>query len=161
MESKVSSVIDRLQLQPHPEGGYYREVFRSGSVVNPSDERETRSALTSIYFLIVDGGNSRWHRLRSDEVWHFIEGAPVELLQVDGELDRLERYVLGSATEGLEPVASVPAGAWQAARTAGSYSLVGCTVSPGFDFADFRLLADEPQLAAVLRDRYPDLAVLI
>ena len=161
MESKVASLIDRLQLQPHPEGGYYREVFRSGSTVNPSDEREARSALTSIYFLLVDSEFSRWHRLGSDEIWHFIEGSPVELLQLDGEFRRLERHVLGSAAEALEPVASVPAGDWQAARTTGPYTLVGCTVGPGFDFADFRLLSDEPQLAEQLREQLPDLAALI
>ena len=161
MESKVASLIDRLQLEPHPEGGYYREIFRSGSSVKPNDEREARSALTSIYFLLVDGEFSRWHRLQSDEVWYFVEGAPVELFQLDGGLDRLERRVLGSATAALDPVASVPAGSWQASRTTGSYTLVGCTVGPGFDFADFRLLADEPQLAEQLREQYPDLAALI
>jgi len=161
LESKVASLIDRLQLEAHPEGGYYREIFRSGSTVDPSDGREARSALTSIYFLLVDGEVSRWHRLRSDEAWHFIEGSPVELFRLDGELGRLERHVLGSAADALEPVATVPAGAWQAARTTGSYTLVGCTVGPGFDFADFRLLADEPHLAAKLREQYPDFASLV
>ena len=161
MESKVASLIDKLQLRPHPEGGYYREIFRSPSAVIPNDEREARSALTSIYFLLVDGGPSRWHRLRSDEVWHFIEGAPVEMFRLDDQLARLEQQVLGSAAENDEPVALVPAGSWQAARTTGPYTLVGCSMGPGFDFADFRLLADEPQLAAQLRERFPDLTALI
>ncbi len=161
MEPKVASLIEKLQLESHPEGGYYREIFRSGSDVSPSDERESRPALTSIYFLLVDGEFSRWHRLRSDEVWHFIEGSPVELLRLDGDFSRLERGVLGSATDALEPVASVSAGSWQAARTMGSYSLVGCTVGPGFDFADFELLAEEAQLAERLQELYPDLAALI
>jgi predicted cupin superfamily sugar epimerase len=161
LEPKVASLIEKLQLESHPEGGYYREIFRSGSDVSPSDERESRPALTSIYFLLVDGEFSRWHRLRSDEVWHFIEGSPVELLRLDGDFSRLERGVLGSATDALEPVASVSAGSWQAARTMGSYSLVGCTVGPGFDFADFELLAEEAQLAERLQELYPDLAALI
>ncbi len=161
MESTVASLIDRLGLQPHPEGGYYREIYRSVASVTPSDERGARAALTSILFLLVDGGPSRWHGLRSDEIWHFIEGAPAELLQLDGELADSRRRVLGPSGENAEPVASVPAGSWQAARTLGSYTLVGCTVGPGFEFGDFRLLADEPELAEELRQRFPDLVSLI
>jgi len=125
-------------------------VFRSRGTVEPDDGRGRRSALTSIYFLLPAGAVSRWHRVKSDEAWHYAEGAPVELLQLSAEEHRIERIRLGPYEHDQRPVHCVPAGAWQAARSLGDYTLVGCTVGPGFDYADFELLADRSELATRL-----------
>lgn len=138
--SRSDDLIAALGLQPHPEGGWYAEVFRSASTVQPADARGTRSALTTIYFLLTAGQTSRLHRVVSDEVWHFYEGNPLELTVAPGDLATLSRVTLGPAGESSAPVHAVPAGFWQGARPVGAYALVGCTVGPGFDFADFELL---------------------
>jgi predicted cupin superfamily sugar epimerase len=139
MDPKAARLIHELDLRPHPEGGYYREVFRSCREVQPLDARPARSALTTIYFLLVEGQVNRWHRVASDEVWHFYEGVPVELFWIDAK-EVVHRELLGRLEDGGRPVHTVPAGCWQAARPTGSYALVGCTVGPGFDFADFEML---------------------
>ena len=159
---RAAELIATLDLRPHPEGGHYAEVFRSPSRVSPSDARGERSALTTIYFLMTAGAQSRWHRVDSDEVWHFYEGDPLELLELDARATTLARHRLGSV-DGIaqRPVQTIPAGAWQAARTLGDYTLVGCTVGPGFDFADFRLLADEPAVADAVRGAWPMVAPLV
>ncbi len=158
MHPRAAELVRLLDLKPHPEGGHFREVFRSTRSVRPADGRGDRSALTAITFLLAAGEFSRWHRLASDEVWHHGEGDPLELFALDAGLERCERRVLGA---GREPVAGIPAGCWQAARPAGAYALAGCTVGPGFDFADFRMLADDPAAAGILRRRFPDLAGLL
>ncbi len=145
-----------LGLVQHPEGGYYREVYRSDTVVQRMDGREHRPALTTIYFLLPAGAVSRWHRVRSDEVWHFYEGAPLELWTAPPPGDTVHRSALGPLDGTQEPVRTVPADWWQAARSTGAYSLVGCTVGPGFDFSDFVLAADQPA-AEVLRKHQPEL----
>jgi predicted cupin superfamily sugar epimerase len=157
MHERAAQLIETLELRPHPEGGYYREVFRSASVVQPDDGRGVRSALTTIYFLLTDETRSRWHRVSSDEVWHLYEGGPLELLELHSH--QLVTHRLARVDDGDgAPVHTVPAGVWQAARTLGPYTLAGCTVAPGFDYADFHLLADEPGLATSLRARWPVLA---
>jgi predicted cupin superfamily sugar epimerase len=138
--SRAEELTAALGLRPHPEGGWYAEVFRSASTVQPADLRGTRSALTTIYFLLTAGQASRLHRVASDEVWHFYEGEPLELTTAPGDLASLSRTTLGPAGHASAPVYTVPAGVWQGARPLGAYTLVGCTVGPGFDFADFELL---------------------
>ncbi|MGE0393403.1 MAG: GNAT family N-acetyltransferase [Vicinamibacterales bacterium] len=138
--SRAEELIAELGLQPHPEGGWYAEVFRSTSPVQPADGRGVRSALTTIYFLLTAGQTSRLHRVTSDEVWHFYEGDPLELTIAPGDLVSRSLTTLGPAGASSAPVCTVPAGCWQAARPLGAYTLVGCTVGPGFDFADFELL---------------------
>ena len=101
-------------------------------------ERGPRSALTTIYYLLEQGQLSRWHVVESDEVWHFYGGAPLELLAYEPRLRVLRRNVLGANSESI---GVIEAGVWQAARSLGAYSLVGCTVGPGFEFADFRFVA--------------------
>lgn len=153
---RVHDLIARLGLRPHPEGGHYGERFRSRVTVRAAGRDETRSALTTIHFLLAAGERSRWHRVRgADEAWHFYEGEPLELLWV--EEGALRRHRLGPVPSGASPgeasdgpVAVVPAGCWQAARPLGAYALVGCSVGPGFDFADFDLLADVPDERARL-----------
>ena len=121
----------------------------------------SRDALTAIYFLLSAGAYSRWHRVLADEAWHFFEGDPLELLWLDEARGDCVRRVLSDVEAERRPLAVVPAGCWQAARPMGAYALVGCSVGPGFDFADFALLADHPTEAAAVRERFPDLAVLV
>ena len=128
----AAEVIALLDLKPHPEGGHYRETFR--------DPREVdgRSVGTAIYFLLAEGQRSHWHFIGAAELWHFYEGAPLELEIVAGE--RRETVILGpDLGAGQRPQAVVPTAAWQAARTLGTWTLVGCTVAPGFDFAGFEM----------------------
>ena len=162
MPPRAGDLIDALGLQPHPEGGYYREIFRSADSVQPADGRGARAALTTIYFLLPAGSVSRWHRVASDEAWHLYEGGPLELLQLDPSGGNLERHLLAPLGDGAgAPAHVVPAGCWQAARPLGDYALAGCTVGPGFDFADFRLLAEDAAAAAAMRKDWPTLAALI
>jgi len=161
MESRATQLIERLGLTPHPEGGYYRELFRSGVTVNPADGRGRRTALTTIYFLLPADAISRWHRVQSDEVWHYYEGAPLELLLMPANNPTVERAVLGPCNGSQAPVYWVPAGWWQAARSLGEYTLVGCTVGPGFEYIDFELLADSPELAERLSRTSPEIRPLV
>ncbi|MGE5175377.1 MAG: cupin domain-containing protein [Hyphomicrobiales bacterium] len=161
MSDRPADLIRVLGLVAHPEGGYFREIFRSPREVAAPGGAGTRSAITTIYFLLVGGKPSRWHVVRSDEVWHHVEGAPLELLTAEPATFRAERMRLGPVGAGTEPVRAVPAGHWQAARTTGAYTLAGCTVGPGFDFADFALLRDDAGAAARLRRALPDLVELL
>ena len=125
-------IINLLDLQPHPEGGFYRETFR--------DPREVdgRSVGTAIYFLLTEGEGSHWHQVDAAELWHFYEGAPLELEIAQDTVRR--KVTLGNDIKaGQRPQAVVPTRAWQAAKTTGAWSLVGCTVAPGFDFAGFEM----------------------
>ncbi len=155
VSARARELIARLQLAPHPEGGHYRQIYRSADRVQPADDRPPRAALTTIYFLLDATQHSRWHRVRSDEVWHFYEGEPLELLVADPAMRRVESVMLGSTDE-TDRVHVVQAGWWQAARPHGAYALVGCTVAPGFEFADFDFLADVESL----RRARPDLVAL-
>ena len=139
-EIQARTLIDELYLRPHPEGGHYREIFRSSESVRTT--RGTRCAITAIYYLLERDQISRWHVVEADEIWHFYEGAPLELLAYDPGTRKLVRCVLGSMKDGHERLAVIRKGIWQAARSLGDYSLVGCNVGPGFAFEDFRLVAD-------------------
>ena len=139
------SLIAQLGLQPHPEGGWYREIHRSSQAISRSDG-QARSALTTILFLLHAGEISCWHRVSAaDETWHFAGGDPLELLTLPPAGGEVQRHCLGPAEHGLTPVAVVEANWWQAARCTGTWSLVSCCVGPGFDFADFSLLRDLPE----------------
>jgi len=130
----ASDVIRLLDLKPHPEGGHFREMFRDKRQVDGE-----RAASTAIYFLLVRGERSHWHRVDAVEMWHWYAGAPLdlEIAQSDG---RIERVTLGNDLAlGERPQAAVSAHAWQAAQTLGDWTLVGCTVAPGFDFSGFEL----------------------
>ena len=161
MDARGEALVRDLGLQRHPEGGWFREVFRSPLRVAPADGRPERCALTVIHFLLAQGETSRWHRVASDEAWSWIEGAPLELFRMHERLDQSERLVLGPPGEGASPVQVVPAGDWQAARTTGAYTLVSCAVGPGFEFADFEMLSDLPDLAAEAVRRFPEAADLV
>jgi uncharacterized protein len=129
----ASDVIRLLALKPHPEGGHFRETFRD-TVTG------ARAASTAIYFLLARGERSHWHRVDAAEVWHHYAGAPLALKIATSEQGPIERVTLGSDLRAGElPQAVVPAGAWQAAESHGDWSLVGCTVAPGFEFKGFTL----------------------
>lgn len=150
--SDVKSIIDKLNLSPHPEGGYYRECYKSKQEVILPDESK-RSAGTGIYFLLAEGQLSDWHRVRWDELWHFYDGDSLILEIIDQE-GRLQKLKLGDGlADKVGFLRLVPQNCWQRAYTTGEYSLVGCTVSPGFEFEDFEMI--EPQKLA---QEYPDLS---
>ncbi|WP_214110543.1 cupin domain-containing protein [Acrocarpospora catenulata] len=137
-------LAEELGLVPHPEGGWFREVWRSPVAFQPPGYPGARSSATSIYFLLEPGEESVWHVVRSAELWFWHRGGPLVLtLGGDGAAPGAETaVVLGPDVAGGQvPQALVPAGTWQAARPAGEEGvLVSCVVSPGFDFADFRML---------------------
>jgi predicted cupin superfamily sugar epimerase len=129
----AADIITRLDLKPHPEGGHYRETFRDSSV-----DTDGRSRSTAIYFLLARGERSHWHRVDATEVWHYHAGDALTLRIADGGGTR--SITLGpDIAVGAVPQAIVPARAWQAAESTGDWTLVGCTVAPGFEFASFEL----------------------
>jgi predicted cupin superfamily sugar epimerase len=156
---RARAVIVRLDLKPHPEGGWYREIYRSSTSVQTT--RGARSAITAIYYLLEREQISRWHVVEADEIWHFYEGAPLELLAYDPEPHALARHVLGNTTDDHERVAVMRQGVWQAARSLGDFSLVGCSVGPGFDFEDFRFVASLPDHRGHFEDTLEPFAVLL
>jgi len=129
----AAEMIARLDLKPHPEGGHYRETFR-----DPACDAQGRARSTAIYFLLAHGERSHWHRIDAVEVWHYYAGHTLALQVADDSGQRRVRLGPDLAT-GEVPQATVPAQAWQAAETTGDWTLVGCTVAPGFDFAGFEL----------------------
>lgn len=126
--------VKKLGLKRHPEGGYYIETYRSGTQIDVL-ALGRRSAGTAIYYLLERGQFSAFHRIRSDEIWHFYAGSPLVLHVIDRQ-GRLEKIALGRQGK-MQAVVS--AGCWFSASASGPYSLVGCTVAPGFDFRDFEL----------------------
>ncbi|MFC2151934.1 flotillin-like FloA family protein [Bacteroidota bacterium] len=148
----VKKIIEKYQLEPHPEGGYYCEIYRSDQEVKSFANRENRNAVTHIYFLLKEGQVSRFHKVLHDEIWNFYEGSPLKLIEFDG--DNIKETILGQ--ENGTYVSVVKGGVFQAAETTGIYTLVGCSVAPGFDFKDFSFLDDEPQLLSNLKNQFPD-----
>jgi len=133
----ADEVIALLGLAPHPEGGHFRETFRDPVSVNG-----TRAASTAIYFLLREGEVSRWHRVDAAEAWHWYAGAPLLLAIADGA-GRRTTTLGADLAAGQRPQAVVPAHAWQQAHSLGTWTLVGCTVAPGFEFAAFELAPPE------------------
>ena len=150
----ADDVIRLLDLKPHPEGGHFRETFRDLPTTPPQRGRKiknpppqagearvgvARAASTAIYFLLARGERSHWHRVDAAEIWHWHAGAPLEL-DIACASGRRERVTLGNdLAAGERPQGIVPAHAWQSAQTLGDWTLVGCTVAPGFEFARFEL----------------------
>ncbi len=151
--TRAQELIQRLGLQPHPERGFFVETYRAPLALNGLPHGAPRAASTAIYFLIAREAPSTYlHRLRSDEIFHFYEGGPLDVLLLGpGETSAVRRLGTDLAA-GERPQIVIPAGTWFAAELAdgASHCLFGCTVAPGFDFADFELAAG-PELAA----RYP------
>ncbi len=160
MKSKVKHWIHALDLEKHPEGGYFKEVYRSSESLSDQQlpERFTgqRSIATSIYFLLPEYEYSAFHRIQSDETWYFHEGSPLEIyvLKTNGDL-HIQKLGL-NVEAGEIPQFTVPYGHWFAAKSLGNYSLVGCAVAPGFDFSDFEMAS-----ADVLCEQFPQYKDLI
>ena len=147
----AKQIINRLDLSPHPEGGYFSETYKSDQQVS-LPKGEQRSAGTAIYFMLTEGELSNWHRVRWDELWHFYAGNQL-VLEVIGKDGMLNKLKLGNdLMNDVEFQQLVPQHCWQRAYSTGPYSLVGCTVSPGFEFEDFEMIEPE-QLA----EKYPDM----
>jgi predicted cupin superfamily sugar epimerase len=128
----AADVIRALDLKPHPEGGHYRETFRDARRI------DGRAASTAILFLLARGERSHWHRIDTVEIWHYYAGATLKLSLVDGSTEEIVRLG-GDIAAGEVPQVAVPARAWQAAESFGDWTLVGCTVAPGFTFEGFEL----------------------
>ena len=133
--STAAEIIARLELRPHPEGGHYRETFR-----DQTTDANGRSRSTSIYFLLARGERSHWHRVDAVEIWHWHAGAPLRLSVADTDAGPVRHLVLGpDLFADQEPQQLVARRSWQAAMSLGDWTLVGCTVAPGFEFAGFEL----------------------
>lgn len=130
---RPEEIVRLLALAPHPEGGFYRETFRDERIV------DGRAASTAIYYLLPVGEVSEWHRVDAVETWHFYAGAPLVLTVSPDGHDAQARHLGGDLAAGQRPQIVVPAGWWQTATSLGAWTLVGCTVAPGFDFATFEL----------------------
>jgi predicted cupin superfamily sugar epimerase len=160
LEKDAQYWINHLGLGPHPEGGYYRATYQSDLTIArsalPSSYQGDRSASTAIYFLLDGRDFSAFHRIASDEVWHFYSGSSLVVYVIDADGDYSELHLGDGSDEVFQAV--VKAGCWFASRVkdAEGFALVGCTVAPGFDFADFELAA-RPELVAA----YPQHSKLI
>lgn len=152
----AQEIVDKLKLTPHPEGGFYTETYRSDyTIVN--ERKENRNISTAIYYLLEDEDKSLFHRIQSDELWFFHLGQPLEIILIQSK--HLTTIILGNDIKKDEfPQVRIPANTWFAARVknAKGFSLVSCTVSPGFDFADFDLAKRED-----LVQQYPHLKDVI
>ena len=145
--------IERLKLKHHPEGGFYRETYRSDGVISSSGLSQfggSRNYCTAIYFLLRHQDKSVFHRIKSDEIWHFHDGDQLEIYVLDAA--GLVTHRLGTDVDaGYQPQVIVPANHWFGAVSKGSYVLASCTVSPGFDFSDFEIAQQE-----ILLKEFPD-----
>jgi len=138
----AKSLIEKLNLLPHPEGGFYRETYRSGQVMDV--DGKNRNVSTAIYFLLENRNRSAFHRISSDESWFFHQGQPLEIVSIVG--NQQQKIILGNdIMNGESPQVVIPANTWFAVKVKeeSGYALVSCTVAPGFDFADFELAGRE------------------
>lgn len=143
MKDRVKELIDNLHLEPHPEGGYFSETYRSTDTFETSgkDFPAGRNISTSIYYLLQSKDTSLFHRIKSDEIWHHYEGAPLTIHVIDENGAYKQRQLGKEIREGQQPQLSISAGVWFGVTVnhSDSYVLCGCTVSPGFDFKDFEM----------------------
>jgi hypothetical protein len=161
---RAAELIATLQLAPHPEGGWYREIFRGAGEVQPAGGGAARNTLTSIDFLLQAGQCSAWHRVAADEAWHLLEGGPLRLWLLPPDLGRVEFVDLAPVDgQGRRPRHVVPANWWQAAEPlpGADFAYVGATVGPGFDFADFSFGRDDAAMCSALRHLAPDVLRLL
>ncbi|MEL1263776.1 cupin domain-containing protein [Pseudoxanthomonas putridarboris] len=150
MHPRTDELIRTLQLAPHPEGGYFRRIYESAKRTEVNGiERPT---LTAIKFLLPRDVVTRWHRVDATEVWDWHEGSPMELSMFYPDTRTLSRAQLDTSARGGQQTQVVPAGVWQSARSLGDYSLMDCTVSPGFVWKGFQLLEENSEVAHQLRE---------
>jgi predicted cupin superfamily sugar epimerase len=160
----TDQIIRTLGLKPHPEGGYFRETYRSAGRIDENclDDQYTgsRNHATCIYFLLTSDTFSAFHRIIQDETWHFYDGSPLALHTITSQGEHATITIGRNITQGQVPQYTVPGGTWFAAKVIDhdSFTLLGCTVSPGFDFADFEmgdrdmLIRTFPQHKQIIRD---------
>ncbi len=143
--SKIEELIKKFELSPHPEGGYFKETYRSTGAIEhialPMEYEGKRNYSTCIYFLLASDTFSAFHKIKQDEIWHFYDGSPIKLYMISEEGEYSEQIIGNNFSKGEVPQFVVPGNHWFAAKTLNKneYSFVGCTVSPGFDFDDFIL----------------------
>lgn len=154
----ANDYISQLGLLPHPEGGYYKETYRSAETIGFTGFEGKRNISTAIYFLIENGNFSALHRIKSDEVWHFYAGDALEVIEIDEAGKLISTAVGNDVSKEQVPQYVVKAGRWFGSRVlkGGRFSLVGCTVAPGFDFKDFEMAGREALVA-----RFPEHAEII
>ena len=148
----MQNLIDKYKLVPHPEGGYYAVVYESEQAVRSPVVNKVRKAVTHIYFLLLKGQVSSFHKVAHDEIWNFYEGDPLRLIKYNGS--KVEEVIIGSRSSKYASI--VKGGVYQAAESTGGYSLVGCSVAPGFEFEDFSFLHDDPENAAKLMKKFSE-----
>ena len=149
----LETIIKKLDLKPHPEGGYFKETYRSTGIINQESLdgsfNGTRNYSTCIYFLLTSETFSAFHRIKQDEIWHFYEGSPIVLHTISERGEHQEFFIGTDFSKNQTPQLVIPAGSLFAAKVLekDSYALVGCTVSPGFDFKDFGLPSKKELIA--------------
>lgn len=147
MNPRIQHIVEKLELQPHPEGGFFRETYRSNGNISSeslgSDYNGKRSYSTCIYFLLTSDNFSAWHRIKQDEIWHFYDGSPIKLHMINENGDYSFQLIGRDFRKGELPQYIVSGGCWFATEVLekDTFSLAGCTVSPGFDFEDFEMLS--------------------
>ena len=147
----MQNLIDKYNLVPHPEGGYYAVIYESKQTLTSPMVNKERKTITHIYFLLLKGQVSLFHKVAHDEIWNFYEGDPIKLIKYDGLT--IEEDIIGSGCSNY--VSIVESGIYQAAESTGVYSLVGCSVAPGFEFEDFSLLHDDLETKEKLLNKFP------
>jgi predicted cupin superfamily sugar epimerase len=147
----MQNLIDKYKLVPHPEGGYYAVVYKSEQAVTSPVVNNERKAVTHIYFLLLKGQVSIFHKVAHDEIWNFYEGDPLKLIKYNGSM--VEEDIIGSGCSNYTSI--VEGGVYQAAESTGVYSLVGCSVAPGFEFEDFSLLRDDFETKEKFLKKFP------
>ena len=147
----MQDLIDKYKLVPHPEGGFYAVVYESEQSVKSPVVNKDRKAITHIYFLLLKGQVSLFHKFDHDEIWNFYEGDPIKLIKYNGS--KVEEDIIGPGCSDYASI--VEGGVYQAAESTGAYSLVGCSVAPGFEFEDFSFLRDDYEAKEKLLKRYP------
>jgi len=147
----MQALIDKYKLVPHPEGGYYAVVYESEQSVKSPVVNKVRKAVTHIYFLLLKGQVSKFHKVAHDEIWNFYEGDPIKIIKYNGS--KFEEDIIGSGCSDYASI--VEGGVYQAAESTGDYSLVGCSVAPGFEFVDFSFLRDDGETKEKLLKKFP------
>lgn len=154
---RAKKLIELFQLSKHPEGGFFREVYRSEKKGKIDSYGNERNWMTGIYFLLNENDISRFHRIKHDEIWHFYEGAPVTLTEIDPNTLDINVVTIGQPGPLLTYTHCVKGNTWQSAYSHNPYSLIGCTVGPGFEFEDFEMMTHCKEVKAAVVSKYPDL----
>ena len=152
-------IIEKLNLSEHPEGGYFRQTYKSGFIVQPQKESYTRSSATHIYYYLQRGMYSKFHKVKHDEIWNLYDGEGVKLHVYDDKNNKADEIILSKQDFDFHRV--VRGNLWQAAEPIGDYVLVGCTVAPGWELEDEAYLSDHQEIIDKLIKLRPDLKRLI